>query len=414
MDARVGRPSPELVRTTRALLVALGIAFAVVMLSGSGSATASGRLGGDYPSFYAAGRLLLEDPSILYDSAAQAREQQGLFGDDTDGGQLYFAYPPYDAVPYAALALLPYRLSYAVHTALMVAAVVGALWLVRPLSALVDRYFEQAVLASLLFYPLFKGVTGGQNTAVTLLLVAAFARALWDRRDVLAGLAVAGLVFKPQYAVPLVVALVVTRRWRSLGVVAGGGVLAYLAGAALQGWGWVSAWLDQVSWLAEADAPANGHNAISFLGVAESVWGFGEPAAQVVGWGLAAATLGLVGWLWWRADRAAVPALVAVTAPALLLVAPHAIYYDGGLLVLAFAVLAAGVAGSARTRWAVAAAYAICLLQPWSSSLRVAPVFVVTVGVFGWAVARRIEQSSASHGPRAGVADAAGARPSIT
>ncbi|MEJ5256161.1 MAG: glycosyltransferase family 87 protein [Acidimicrobiales bacterium] len=414
MDARLGRPSPSLVRGTRALLAALVIAFAVVIVSGSGSTTASGRLGGDYPSFYAAGRLLIEDRSALYDPAAQARAQQGLFGDDIDGGQLYFAYPPYDAVPYAALALLPYRLSYALHTILMVAALVGALWLVRPLTALVDRLFEQAVLASLLFYPLFKGVTGGQNTAVTLLLVAVFARAIWDGRDVLAGLAVAGLLFKPQYAVPLVVVLVVTRRWRSLGAVAAGGVLAYLAGAALQGWGWVRAWLDQVSWLAQVDAPANAHNAISFLGVAEAVWGFGAPAAQVVGWGLAAATMGLVGWLWWRADRAAVPALVAVTVPALLLVAPHAIYYDGGLVVLALAFVTIDRLESARTRWAVIAAYAVCLLQPWSSSLRVAPVFVVTLGVFGWAVAQAVWGSSTSAGPRGAVAEAAGGCPSIT
>ncbi|WP_208026946.1 glycosyltransferase family 87 protein [Rhabdothermincola sediminis] len=414
MGPPLGRPSPALVRNTRALLAALGIAFAVALLTGSGSTTASGRLGGDYPSFYAAGKLLLEDPSRLYDPQAQAREQQGLFGDERDGGQLYFAYPPYDALPYAALAQLPYRLSYAVHTAAMVAAAVAALWLVRPMAPLVDRYFEQTVLAALVFYPLFKGVTGGQNTALVLLAVAAFARGMWDGRELLAGLAAGGLLLKPQYAVVLVVVLVVTRRWRSLGVVAAAGVLAYLAGAELAGWGWVGEWLDQVSWLAEADAPANGHNAISFLGVAESLWGFGAPVAQVVGWGLAAVAACLVAGWWWRAPRSAVPALMAVTAPVVLLVAPHAIYYDGGLLVLALAILAAGFATSTRTRWAVAVVYGISLLQPWSNSLRVAPVFVVTVGVLGWAAARWTAERRAARVPGPGAAGAAGAHPPIT
>jgi hypothetical protein len=373
------------VRASWAILIALGVAFAVVVLSGSGSEAVSGRLGGDYPSFYAAGQVLVEDPSELYDVEAQARAQAGLFGADTDGGQLYFAYPSVFAIPYAGLAQLPYRASYVVHTLFMVGLLVLGLHLLRPLVSLIDRHFLPCVVASLVFYPMFTGVTGGQNTAVTFVLLAWFFRALADDEDVAAGLAVGLLLFKPQYALPLIGLLLVVRRWRAAGVALAGGVVVYLVGAALQGWGWGTRWLDTVRWLAEVDAPFNTHNAVSWLGVAEAVFGVGSAAAIVVGWSLALATAGALAVAWHR-DRLRHPALVvALTVPAILLIAPHAIYYDAGILLMSLAVLSASVERSGAVRWAVAGLYLVAVAQVWSPTLGVSPVWLVVLAVLAWA-----------------------------
>ena len=72
----------------------------------------------------------------------------------------------------APLSHLPYRVSYALHTLLMVGATVAALYLVRPMLPLVDRHFELAVIGAVAFYPMYRAITGGQNTALTLLLLA--------------------------------------------------------------------------------------------------------------------------------------------------------------------------------------------------------------------------------------------------
>ncbi len=67
-------------RLAGAVGAALALAFVISLASGSGAHTASGRLGGDYPAFYAAGRLVTsnERPD-MYDAATQAASQAGLF-----------------------------------------------------------------------------------------------------------------------------------------------------------------------------------------------------------------------------------------------------------------------------------------------------------------------------------------------
>ncbi len=367
----------------RAILAAMVVAFVVVVAAGSGSDAVSGRLGGDFPAFYAAGRLVLDDPDALYEPARQTAAQVDLFGGETDGF-LYFAYPPYVAAPYVALAELPYRLAYVVHTLVMGALVVAALALVRPLVPFVARRFEVSVVAALAFYPLFAGVTLGQNTALVLVLVAGAFRLLHDEHDVAAGLVLAGMLFKPQYAVPLVGCAVLARRWRVLVGVAVMTAALYLVGVAVQGWGWVGPWIEQVRWFTEIDAEVNAGNAISWLGMAESVWGVGSGPALVVGWGLAGVTALALAWCWWRgADPARLPWLLALALPAMILIAPHAMFYDAGVLVLALGVLASR---HPTPWWGLGALYAVAFTQLFADALPLSPLGPVTVAVLVWVV----------------------------
>ena len=96
--------APWLTRAARAIALALVLAFAVALMSGSGAETASGRLGGDYPAFYAAGRLVTSDERRqMYDAARQIETQAGLFASDDGDGLLYFAYPPHTAIAHPAV-----------------------------------------------------------------------------------------------------------------------------------------------------------------------------------------------------------------------------------------------------------------------------------------------------------------------
>ncbi|HUP71927.1 MAG TPA: glycosyltransferase family 87 protein [Acidimicrobiales bacterium] len=384
--------APWLTRVARAVAVALALAFVIAVVSGSGADTASGRLGGDYPAFFAAGRLITSDErSSMYDPARQAEAQQGLFPGDADDGLLYFAYPPHTALAYLPLSHLPYRVSYALHTLLMLGATVAALYLVRPMLPLVDRHFELAVIGAVSFYPMYRAITGGQNTALTLLLLAGSWRAVEGRRDVLGGVLLGLLLFKPQFALPIIGLHLLARRWR-LGVSAAlTAVACWGIGAALLGFDWLGEWFESVRIFSDLDAHVNRRNAVSFLGVADTVFGVGDNFGRALGGTLALATVVALIALWRSHGRRSLCAPMIVALPAIVLISPHAMFYDAGLLVLALAAMLA--ARHVHVRQAAAVLWCAGVLDLTKHAVGLTPLFAVTIAVFVIALvnARRYE-----------------------
>ncbi|MEO5839919.1 MAG: glycosyltransferase family 87 protein [Acidimicrobiales bacterium] len=384
--------APWLTRVGRAVAVALAIAFAVALASGSGAKTATGRLGGDYPAFYAAGRLITSpDRAAMYDPARQAATQQGLFPGDDDDGLLYFAYPPHTALAYVPLSHLPYRLSYALHTLLMVGATAAALYLVRPMLPIVDRHFELAVIGAIAFYPMYRAITGGQNTALTLLLLAGSWRAVAARRDVVGGVLLGLLLFKPQFALPIIGLHLLARRWRVGLSAALTAVACWGVGAALLGVGWLGHWLDSVRFFSDLDADVNRRNAVSFLGVADTVFGVGDTTGRVLGGTLALATVAALILLWHNHGRRDICAPMIVALPAIVLISPHAMFYDAGLLVLPIGAMLG--ARHVHVRQAAVVLWCVGMLDVLKPALGLTPVFAVTIAAFVIALvnARRYE-----------------------
>ncbi|MEM8705719.1 MAG: glycosyltransferase family 87 protein [Actinomycetota bacterium] len=318
------------------LLLALAAAFVFTIVAGSGSSTASGRVGGDFPAFYSAGSIVADGQiDQLYDPAVQAAAQVDLLGDED--GFIMYPYAPHVAAAYAPLSELPYRAAYVLHTALMVGALIGALTLLRPVIGVLDRWFAPALAATITAYPVFVGVGGGQNTALSLFLIAGAWRAWHDDRDGVAGVFLAVLLFRPQYALPLLGLALLDRRWRTLAVAAVGGVVVWVANAALVGVGWITFWYDGVQPLLEADAEINAKNEIAPIGVLVAL--FGEATLPVViGGTISAAIVAALMWLWWRTGLD-LTARMAITVAALPLLGPHAIYYDSALLAFTTLVL---------------------------------------------------------------------------
>lgn len=155
---------------SRGALLALAVAFVVILVSGSGTTTITGRVGGDYPAFYAAGQIVADGKADSLYSLSQQREyQQKLIGEES--GVLPFAYPPLFAIAYAPLSQLPFRLSYAVHTLLMVAALALACVLIQRIYPRLIEKPELLFFLALTVYPILRSIMGAQNTALSLLLI---------------------------------------------------------------------------------------------------------------------------------------------------------------------------------------------------------------------------------------------------
>ncbi len=365
---------------SRAALFAVVVAFGISVLGASGGDAVSGRLGGDFPAFYAAGSIAADgDWADLYDPDRQLAEQSRLFP-ESDDSFLYFAYPPHAAAAYRPLAALDYRLAYSIHSVLMAAAAVAALAAMRPMVPLLRRQFELAATGVLLFNPVLRAVTGGQNTALTMLGLALIWRFLHDEEEVAAGLVVALLLFKPQLAVPLAGLLLLTRRWRAVAAVGAGTLAVWGLGAMVMGTGWLGTWWTEVRAFAELDAEVNGHNAVSWLGVSEHVFGAGSGTAHVIAVPLVLATIAAT-CVVWLSPRFDLGAGIAITAATLVLMSPHAMFYDAGLLSIT-AVVALDRLG-ARVVPVVALVWVGSWLQMGAAALGFAPLFVLVVGGLG-------------------------------
>ena len=382
-DARAFGPDQRR-RVCVAVLFAIALAVVLMAATADGPDAISGGLGGDYPSFHAAGEIAREQPGldadVFYDPTVQATAQDPYLDGDDDG-QLFFGYPAFFVVPYMGVSAAGFTAGYVLHTALMAGALAAAISLLCPINRIARDFPLESFTAAVTFFPLFRGVTGGQNTALTVLLVAAVWRCLEDERDTCAGVAVGLLLFKPPFAIPFLGVLLMARRWRALGGAVGAAAVLYLLAAAVTDPTWMSAWIDAVQFLDEFDTPFNVQNFVSIPGFAEAVFGIDSATALVVGYGLAMLVAGAVALLWLRAGSIVQPQvpldlLVATTAVAGILVSPHALYYDAGLLALPAMVL---LDRFPRYRWTIALGWVGGLMHLGASTFDADPLVAVVV-----------------------------------
>jgi len=325
----------------RFILLALAAGFLIAVFSGSGASTLSGRLGGDYPAFYSAGRIIAEgDWKNLYNAKKQASVQQGLYPGEKSGF-LVFVNPPFWAAVYSPLSLIDYRTSYVIHTLLVIIALFLAVWLISPMNEYIAKHYILFACLALTFYPIFRAVLGSQNITFTLLLIVLAWRAVSANREWLGGIALGLLLFKPQFALPLIGLHLLSGRWRvALGSIPVAAIL-YGVGACISGPFWISEWLKYANWAAQIDSGINAHNAVSWLGFFQAVLGPYNQAAILTGWGMTIVTCTFLAVLWFIAGRRGdYTALMGITMAALVLLPPHVMYYDTGVLIVTLSAMA--------------------------------------------------------------------------
>jgi hypothetical protein len=387
-----------------AILVALALATVIGTVNARNAVELRDGFGGDYPAFYGAGKIAAAgDWEALYSLDRQVEAQQGLHPQSEGEVARFFAYPPQVASLYQPLAGMDYYWSYLLHVALMAGALLGAIVIARPLIPWLRGHTLLAMAGALIFWPMFRTITGGSNTAFTLLAVVATWRLVHDERPVLGGLALAVLLYKPQFALPIVGLFLLRRQWRVVMGAGLGALVFYLSGVIVRGWGWIGEWLDVASEFGRIDAEVNGHSSISFIGFAENLFGVGLSPPVAVGWILAATTALILAALWWRRPPADLGPLMAITMPGILLLSLHAMSHDGAVVVLSAAV---AVALWPKGRWLpwIVTIWLLGASQALIGRLGFSPGFPMLLLVFalGWllvAEASTVQKSVAHKAP---------------
>lgn len=321
------------------MLATLAAAFFVVLLSGSGPHAFTGRLGGDFPAFYGMGRLIVEgDWRELYSLEQQREFQKGML--ETDQTVNGFYYPPHTAFLYAPLSQLPFRAAYALYVLILVAALVSACLLVRRLypQKITNTYVLFA--AALAAHPILRSIMGGQNTALSILLVVLCWYNVERNRPYLAGFFLGLLFFKPQFALPLLGLFLLSGRWRTWVAASLTGAVLFAASTALIGPSWFADWTNGARLLFAWSMTGNAPFVVSAMGLAHATFGGLTPAAFVVGWSLTLAAILALSWAWWRGGSAAdLGSQMALACVFIVAISPQTLFYDAGLVLIAMVVM---------------------------------------------------------------------------
>lgn len=331
LETGVTSQSPRLRRWSFAVLLGLGIGFGVFIGTSHGvRAINGGRVGGDFPAFYGAGALVLEGQAArLYDREKQRQVQQE-FLPGHPGGWIDFAYPPFVAALFVPLALLSFKMAFSMYSVAQLCACIGAVQLAATVSPRVRANGVVAAAVTLSFYPLMRSVLGGQNTGFSLLCAVGLAVSLCRSRDFAAGLWAAAWLFKPQLALPAMLLVGVGRPWRFWIAIVIGGAVWYGLGAFVGGAAWpVWWWREGVLPFAHADVFVDLANGISLREVGVRL-GVGPLAT-----GVSVLCLGAAAWRCWS-WKGSMVSLIATAIVATLLISPHTLFYDAGLLLVCF------------------------------------------------------------------------------
>ena len=160
----------------------------------------------DFRTFYAAGGLVRQAPSQLYDLRAQDALQNAIANPHQP---LPFYHPAYEALLFVPFSLLSYRGAYFVFQGLNLLAL-GACYMIAPLDGALERWRAGVVF---LFAPVLISLLFGQDSILFLLLLCVVWRLLLSDRDTAAGVVLALALFKLA-VIPIVAVLLCVRRGR--------------------------------------------------------------------------------------------------------------------------------------------------------------------------------------------------------
>lgn len=365
----------------RILLLSLGVALGSAFWSGQEARIVSGRLGGDFAEFYAAGSLVLKGQGHhLYDPVVQAGAQNTLM---PEAGQFVpFAYPPQFALAYVPLAALPYRLAFAVHLLAMAGLLFAAVKLACRDSPWARPHALAIYCAALFFFPLFRALLGGQNTPLTLALTAAAFAGDRRGRVVLSGICLGLLGYKPQFALGLLALFALGGRWRTAGWALATLLVTVVGNNLIFGMDWPLRWLTYADWVVTTSLGREGEKAVSLLGLCRHLLPGSPEIALILGYGLAGVCLAAMAGVFWR-DRDAPPSPTSqgLAGTGLVLAAPHAYFYDGGLVL--FACLALPASGLPRPSLLILLVWLAGLGQLAAPALGASPVFLAVLACYG-------------------------------
>ncbi|MGH7754674.1 MAG: glycosyltransferase family 87 protein [Vulcanimicrobiaceae bacterium] len=286
---------------------------------------------------------------------------------------LYLPAFAYLYVPYAALAdRSPLRAGLLVEELSMAALFALAGFLVARIYGFKPWFGLLAVFA---WGPTLNAIEVGQNTAIALVLMLVATVGLIRRKQVLLGLAVGLLLYKPTDALPFIMLLAVRRQWRALAVVAAaaGGWYALSVAATAGDVFWPIRYMQTIGAWSAPDFAGSAHKAFTLptvlLALGFANWLAVGAGALVLIAGLA--LLARVGAL----EAASFVGLVGLAA------STHAWPYDAALLIPSIAYAMTRVSEPWRTR-VIVATYLIGSFGLLAQ--RFDPLAIVCIGGAAW------------------------------
>jgi hypothetical protein len=330
----------------------------------------------DFPQFWYAGRLV-GSPDLLDPARQGAWEVAHGFT------PWEFLYPPGTAWLYLPLRALPIDVAFWVHAA-VIGLIAVAAGVVGGLVFDLDR--RVALVATLAWTPTLAAAASGQNAPLAMLFALIAIYGLRNDRQVLAGLAVGAMLYKPTLALPMFALLLLRRQWTALVVAMAVAVGWYLLGVAGSAgdWMWPQDWLRVTAPFFAADTSQNVNKTVALPGL---LMGHGVPSLIGYGAAVAVALAALP-----RLLRSPIAEAGAGACLIGIVVSPHSLQYEA-VMMLPLLLWAAGGTGSGiaepwRTRLLVAAYLAaqLYVLTPFAG---ISVFVVMTLGataiwITGW------------------------------
>ena len=284
--------------------------------------------GADHVQYFIAGGFVADGRSeLIYDVDTMATHQAELAGEKWDG-VLPFRYPPFYAICFAFTSFLPYIASWLLWAAI---GVVGLSWAADALGV-EDK--ANWLIWAFCFYPVFAAISFGQNSLISLAILAWTFALLRGGRPYLAGVVAGLLLFKPQLLVGITLLWLFDyrRSWRALlGLATTGAVLlrasiVFVPGASRR-------FIENIGEITQMASP----HSMSQLYSTQGFWNLLLPhlpeAAAFLS--LACSILGIVAlFVVWRRFQANLPVRFAAAVLLTLWISPYAMVYDWSLLLI--------------------------------------------------------------------------------
>jgi len=169
----------------------------------------------DFTVFYTGAEVLRDGLGHqLYDAHTQYEVQKSFAVQiPSRRGPLPYIHPPFEALVFLPLTLLPYYQAYIVWDVLNVVMLFGVAWLLRQSVSTLGRFRAwKVVIGSFALFPVFACLLQGQDSILLLLLCTLGFRALKRKQDFAAGCWFALGTFKFQLVIPIVLLFVIWKR----------------------------------------------------------------------------------------------------------------------------------------------------------------------------------------------------------
>jgi hypothetical protein len=366
--------------------------------------------GGDFISFYVAGKILNEYPhSRLYNSSLQYRLHHAVMPEMPRETVEAYINTPFLASVFRPLARLPFAWSYGLWVAISAVLYICGLAVLWPAEKGFAEVSRIAFLACCSFLPFsIECLAGGQISAVGFFALALCTRWL-EAYPLAAGAALSVCLYKPTLLVLVVPMLAIGRRFRTLaGFAAGACVLGALSVAAV-GFEGCAAYLQalgvRAEWTARNPSPLPLYKFVDIHTFIRLLAGGHSAASAGTALILMAAAFAYLAVRWWR-SRPGTPAdglLWAATIAWTLVFNLYVPIYDTILIVIAALVMAGAVYGSGAAAtesdraafrgWMLALYAATCVSQAIAAVARFQMLTVVlaAIGFLGLRWSRRLE-----------------------